>query len=87
MKFQKSNAGKSDVDPTYGFTAPLEVDLGVTIGTLQTSYCTYILRAKTKGKICAHALPHALSLRIPPLHLGGLWRYYASCNFGPCLSI
>jgi hypothetical protein len=37
----------------------------ISVGTLQTRYLTYMLQAKTKGKVCVHTLPRATAVLKP----------------------
>jgi hypothetical protein len=55
--------GEGDVDPTYGFTASLEVGLGATVHTLQTGYHRVQASCQDKGQ---DMRPHAATCPAAP---------------------
>jgi hypothetical protein len=62
---KKKLLGEKDVGPTCGFTASPKVGPGPLLISCEPSTLTYMLQAKTKGKACTHALPHATAASKP----------------------
>jgi hypothetical protein len=62
-KFKGNRAGRQRVGPTCGFTAFPEVDLGATIGTLQTGY-PHIQTSSQDKEQRVH--PHAATCPVAP---------------------
>jgi hypothetical protein len=77
--------GHRRVGPTCKFAASPEVDLGATVGTLQTGYPAYKLQIKTRRSAYIRTLPRVIWLRTLPPYRDRLGRCHMPHGSAPRL--